>query len=61
MQISQREVDAISVVTNPAQFANDPLLRLTAWATLKGTRGQTVVQHRLQSNMKPQTSKEARQ
>lgn len=44
---SQRQADALSVVSNPKPH-HRPSLRLLAWATLKAERGQTVRQRRLQ-------------
>lgn len=45
---SQRQADALSVVSNPKPN-HPPSLRLLAWATLKAERGQTVRQR----NLKP--------
>ena len=44
----QRQADALSVVSNPKP-QHTPNLRLLAWAVLKGARGQTVRQSRLQT------------
>ena len=50
---------ALSVITNPRP-EHGPRLRLLAWATLKTERGQTVLQHRLNSCVYPaQTTKVA--
>lgn len=45
---SQRQADALSVVSNPKPY-HRPGLRLLAWALLKSERGQTVCQRRLQA------------
>lgn len=39
--------DALYIVRTPEQFHNQDALRASAWATLKGLRGQTVDQLRI--------------
>ena len=39
--------DALHVVRSPEQFYNQDALRASAWATLKGLRGQTIDQLRI--------------
>ena len=46
-QPTQRTHDALTVVTNPALYADRPTLRLAAWVALMAARGNHVVQSRL--------------
>lgn len=47
MSSAQFCADARRVVANPEQYADRPLLRRMAWATLMAERGHSVNQERL--------------